>query len=113
MNSFNLVSQVWSVYNSLKTSEENLQKNANILCANGSPSGTSSCNSSSGGLSISGNAQLQNILSSTSGTTTQAKSNAPKKAMVVVNNEEEAKTTNLAQNSGASNQSPNSTVMGL
>ncbi|MCQ2624677.1 Hop family outer membrane protein HopL [Helicobacter pylori] len=115
VNSFNLVSQVWSVYNSLKTSEENLQKNANILCANGSQSGTSSCNSSSGGLSISGNAQLQNILSSTSGTstTTQAKSNASKlKAMVVVNNEEEAKTTNLAQNSGPTTQSPNSTVMG-
>ncbi len=114
VNSFNLVSQVWSVYNSLKTSEENLQKNAKILCANGSQSGTSSCNtSSSGGLSISGNAQLQNILSSTSGTTTQAKSNASKlKAMVVVNNEEEAKTTNLAQNSGPTTQSPNSTVMG-
>ncbi|MGL2912146.1 Hop family outer membrane protein HopL [Helicobacter pylori] len=115
VNSFNLVSQVWSVYNSLKTSEENLQKNANILCANGSPSGTSPCNSSSGGLSISGNAQLQNILSSTSGTTTntQAKSNAPKlKAMVMVNNEEEAKTTNLAQNSGPTTQSSNSTVMG-
>ncbi|MFP6200842.1 Hop family outer membrane protein HopL [Helicobacter pylori] len=114
VNSFNLVSQVWSVYNSLKTSEEKLQKNANILCANGSQSGTSSCNSSSGGLSISGNAQLQNILSSTSGTTTttQAKSNAPKKAMVMVNNEEEAKTTNLAQNSGPTTQSPNSTVMG-
>ncbi|WRC16150.1 Hop family outer membrane protein HopL [Helicobacter pylori] len=115
VNSFNLVSQVWSVYNSLKTSEENLQKNANILCTNGSQSGTSPCNSSSGGLSISGNAQLQNILSSTNGTTTnaQAKSNASKlKAMVVVNNEEEAKTTNLAQNSGSTTQSPNSTVMG-
>ncbi|WQS56901.1 Hop family outer membrane protein HopL [Helicobacter pylori] len=116
VNSFNLVSQVWSVYNSLKTSEENLQKNAKILCNNGTQSGTSSCNtSSSGGLSISGNAQLQNILSSTSGTTTtaQAKSNASKlKAMVVVNNEEEAKTTNLAQNSGPTTQSPNSTVMG-
>ncbi|RVZ30776.1 Hop family outer membrane protein HopL [Helicobacter pylori] len=115
VNSFNLVSQVWSVYNSLKTSEENLQKNAKILCTNGTQSGTSSCNSSSGGLSISGNAQLQNILSSTNGTsaTTQAKSNAPKlKAMVVVNNEEEAKTTNLAQNSGPTTQSPNSTVMG-
>ncbi|MFB1284422.1 Hop family outer membrane protein HopL [Helicobacter pylori] len=116
VNSFNLVSQVWSVYNSLKTSEANLQKNANILCANGSPSGTSSCNSSSGGLSIIGNSQLQNILSSTSGTSTtaQAKSNAPKlKAMVVVNNnEEEAKTTNLAQSGGAATQSPNSTVMG-
>ncbi|WQR67275.1 Hop family outer membrane protein HopL [Helicobacter pylori] len=114
VNSFNLVSQVWSVYNSLKTSEENLKKNAKILCANGSPSGTSSCGNS-GGLSISGNSQLQNILSSTNGTTTtaQAKSNAPKiKAMVVVNNEEEAKTANLAQSSGASNQSPNSTVMG-
>ncbi|WQV48367.1 Hop family outer membrane protein HopL [Helicobacter pylori] len=112
VNSFNLVSQVWSVYNSLKTSEENLQKNAKILCANGSSSGTSSCGNS-GGLSISGNAQLQNILSSTNGTTAQAKSNAPKlKAMVVVNNEEEAKTANLAQNSGASNQSPSSTVMG-
>ncbi len=114
VNSFNLVSQVWSVYNSLKTSEANLQNNAKILCANGSSSGTSSCGNS-GGLSISGNAQLQNILSSTNGTTTtaQAKSNAPKlKAMVVVNNEEEAKTANLAQSSGASNQSPNSTVMG-
>ncbi|WP_390121133.1 outer membrane protein, partial [Helicobacter pylori] len=72
-------------------------------------------NNSSGGLSISGNAQLQNILSSTSGTTAnaQAKSDASKlKAMVVVNNEEEAKTTNLAQSSGAATQSPNSTVMG-
>ncbi|WQX20314.1 Hop family outer membrane protein HopL [Helicobacter pylori] len=114
VNSFNLVSQVWSVYNSLKTSEENLQKNAKILCANGSPSGTSSCGNS-GGLSIGGNAQLQNILSPTNGTTTnaQAKSNAPKlKAMVMVNNEEEAKTTNLAQSGGATTQSPNSTVMG-
>ncbi|EMH00585.1 Hop family outer membrane protein HopL [Helicobacter pylori] len=112
VNSFNLVSQVWSVYNSLKTSEANLQNNAKILCANGSPSGTSSCGNS-GGLSISGNAQLQNILSSTNGATTQAKSNAPKlKAMVVVNNEEEAKTANLAQNSGATTQSPSSTVMG-
>ncbi|GAA9213862.1 Hop family outer membrane protein HopL [Helicobacter pylori] len=116
VNSFNLVSQVWSVYNSLKTSEENLKKNANILCANGSQSGTSSCNNNnSGGLSISGNAQLQNILSSTNGTTTnaQAKSNAPKlKAMVMVNNEEEAKTTNFNQSSGPTTQSPNSTVMG-
>ncbi|WP_131129758.1 Hop family outer membrane protein HopL [Helicobacter pylori] len=116
VNSFNLVSQVWSVYNSLKTSEANLQKNANILCANGKQSGTSSCNNAnSGGLSISGNAQLQNILSSTSGTTTntQAKSNAPKlKAMVMVNNEEEAKTANFNQSSGATTQSPNSTVMG-
>ncbi len=114
VNSFNLVSQVWSVYNSLKTSEENLQKNAKILCANGTQSGTSSCNSSSGGLSISGNAQLQNILSSTNGTTTtaQAKSNAPKKAMVMVNNEEEAKTTNFNQSSGPTTQSSNSTVMG-
>ncbi|EMH21558.1 outer membrane protein [Helicobacter pylori GAM260Bi] len=114
VNSFNLVSQVWSVYNSLKTSEANLQNNAKILCANGSSSGTSSCGNS-GGLSISGNSQLQNILSSTNGTTTtaQAKSNASKlKAMVVVNNEEEAKTANLAQNSGATNQSPSSTVMG-
>ncbi|MCQ2826792.1 Hop family outer membrane protein HopL [Helicobacter pylori] len=114
VNSFNLVSQVWSVYNSLKTSEEQLKKNANILCANGTQSGTSSCGNS-GGLSISGNAQLQNILSSTNGAsaTAQAKSNAPKlKAMVVVNNEEEAKTTNLAQSSGTATQSPNSTVMG-
>ncbi len=114
VNSFNLVSQVWSVYNSLKTSEENLQKNAKILCANGSSSGTSSCGNS-GGLSISGNSQLQNILSSTNGTTTntQTKSNASKlKAMVVVNNEEEAKTTNLAQSGGAATQSPNNTVMG-
>ncbi|MGN8411601.1 Hop family outer membrane protein HopL [Helicobacter pylori] len=114
VNSFNLVSQVWSVYNSLKTSEENLQKNAKFLCTNGSQSGTSSCNtSSSGGLSISGNAQLQNILSSGTSANTQAKSNAPKlKATVVVNNEEEAKTTNFNQSSGATTQSPNSTVMG-
>ncbi|GAA8275734.1 Hop family outer membrane protein HopL [Helicobacter pylori] len=117
VNSFNLVSQVWSVYNSLKTSEENLQKNAKILCPNGSNGSQNTCNNnnSSGGLSISGNAQLQNILSSTSGTSanTQAKSNASKlKAMVMVNNEEEAKTTNLAQSSGATTQSPNSTVMG-
>ncbi|MGN8505221.1 Hop family outer membrane protein HopL [Helicobacter pylori] len=114
VNSFNLVSQVWSVYNSLKTSEANLQNNAKILCANGTQSGTSSCGNS-GGLSISGNSQLQNILSSTNGTTTtaQAKSNASKlKAMVVVNNEEEAKTTNLAQSGGTATQSPNSTVMG-
>ncbi|WRC02942.1 Hop family outer membrane protein HopL [Helicobacter pylori] len=114
VNSFNLVSQVWSVYNSLKTSEANLQNNAKILCTNGTQSGTSSCGNS-GGLSISGNAQLQNILSSTNGTsaTAQAKSNASKlKAMVVVNNEEEAKTANLAQNSGPTTQSPNSTVMG-
>ncbi|GAA7165831.1 membrane protein [Helicobacter pylori] len=117
VNSFNLVSQVWSVYNSLKTSEENLQKNAKILCPNSSNGSQDACNNnnSSGGLSISGNAQLQNILSSTSGTTTntQAKSNAPKlKAMVVVNNEEEAKTTNFNQGSGPTTQSPNSTVMG-
>ncbi len=117
VNSFNLVSQVWSVYNSLKTSEANLQKNAKILCPNGSNGSQNTCNNnnSSGGLSISGNAQLQNILSSTSGTTTttQAKSNASKlKAMVMVNNEEEAKTTNLAQSSGSTTQSPNSTVMG-
>ncbi len=116
VNSFNLVSQVWSVYNSLKTSEENLQKNAKILCPNGSNGSQNTCNNNnSGGLSISGNAQLQNILSSTSGTTTntQTKSNASKlKAMVMVNNEEEAKTTNLAQSSGPTTQSPNSTVMG-
>ncbi len=117
VNSFNLVSQVWSVYNSLKTSEENLQKNAKILCPNGSNGSQDACNntSSSGGLSISGNSQLQNILSSTNGTSTtaQTKSNASKlKATVVVNNEEEAKTTNLAQNSGPTTQSPNSTVMG-
>ncbi len=117
VNSFNLVSQVWSVYNSLKTSEENLQKNAQILCPNGSNGSQNTCNNnnSSGGLSISGNSQLQNILSSTSGTsaTAQAKSNASKlKAMVMVNNEEEAKTTNFNQSSGATTQSPNSTVMG-
>ncbi|WRD90470.1 Hop family outer membrane protein HopL [Helicobacter pylori] len=117
VNSFNLVSQVWSVYNSLKTSEENLKKNAKILCPNSSNGSQDACNNnnSSGGLSISGNSQLQNILSSTSGTSTntQAKSNASKlKAMVVVNNEEETKTTNLAQNSGPTTQSPNSTVMG-
>ncbi|BAJ60193.1 Hop family outer membrane protein HopL [Helicobacter pylori] len=114
VNSFNLVSQVWSVYNSLKTSEANLQKNAQILC--GSNGSQDACNNNnSGGLSISGNSQLQNILSSTSGTsaTTQAKSNAPKlKAMVMVNNEEEAKTTDFNQSSGATTQSPNSTVMG-
>ncbi|GHQ81034.1 membrane protein [Helicobacter pylori] len=117
VNSFNLVSQVWSVYNSLKTSEANLQKNAKILCPSGSNGSQGTCNnaSSSGGLSISGNSQLQNILSSTSGTTTtaQAKSNASKlKAMVMVNNEEEAKTTNFNQSSGPTTQSPNSTVMG-
>ncbi|GAA8593666.1 Hop family outer membrane protein HopL [Helicobacter pylori] len=117
VNSFNLVSQVWSVYNSLKTSEENLQKNAKILCPNSSNGSQDTCNNnnSSGGLSISGNAQLQNILSSTSGTsaTTQTKSNASKlKAMVAVNNEEEAKTANFNQSSGATTQSPNSTVMG-
>ncbi|MFA8027870.1 Hop family outer membrane protein HopL [Helicobacter pylori] len=117
VNSFNLVSQVWSVYNSLKTSEANLQKNAKILCPNGSNGSQDTCNNnnSSGGLSISGNSQLQNILSSTSGTstTTQAKSNASKlKAMVMVNNEEEAKTTNFNQSSGPTTQSPNSTVMG-
>ncbi|MGL2646602.1 Hop family outer membrane protein HopL [Helicobacter pylori] len=116
VNSFNLVSQVWSVYNSLKTSEENLQKNAQILCPNSSNGSQDACNNNnSGGLSISGNAQLQNILSSTNGTSTtaQAKNNASKlKAMVVVNNEEEAKTANLAQNSGPTTQSPNSTVMG-
>ncbi|GAA6855725.1 Hop family outer membrane protein HopL [Helicobacter pylori] len=117
VNSFNLVSQVWSVYNSLKTSEENLQKNAQILCPNDSNGSQNTCNNnnSSGGLSISGNSQLQNILSSTSGTsaTTQTKSNASKlKAMVAVNNEEEAKTTNFNQSSGPTTQSPNSTVMG-
>ncbi|GAA9134162.1 Hop family outer membrane protein HopL [Helicobacter pylori] len=117
VNSFNLVSQVWSVYNSLKTSEANLQKNAKILCPNGSNGSQNTCNNnnSSGGLSISENSQLQNILSSTNGTsaTTQAKSNASKlKAMVMVNNEEEAKTTNFNQSSGATTQSPNSTVMG-
>ncbi|GAA7651090.1 Hop family outer membrane protein HopL [Helicobacter pylori] len=117
VNSFNLVSQVWSVYNSLKTSEENLQKNAKILCPNSSNGSQDTCNNNNslGGLSISGNSQLQNILSSTSGTsaTAQAKSNASKlKATVVVNNEEEAKTTNFNQSSGATTQSPNSTVMG-
>ncbi len=116
VNSFNLVSQVWSVYNSLKTSEANLQKNAKILCPNGSNGSQNACNNnSSGGLSISGNSQLQNILSPTSGTTTtaQAKSNASKlKATVMVNNEEEAKTTNFNQSSGPTTQSPNSTVMG-
>ncbi|GAA9237033.1 Hop family outer membrane protein HopL [Helicobacter pylori] len=117
VNSFNLVSQVWSVYNSLKTSEANLQKNAKILCPSGSNGSQDACNNnnSSGGLSISGNSQLQNILSSTSGTSanTQAKSNASKlKAMVMVNNEEEAKTTNFNQSSGPTTQSPSSTVMG-
>ncbi len=116
VNSFNLVSQVWSVYNSLKTSEANLQKNAKILCPNGSNGSQDACNNNnSGGLSISGNAQLQNILSPTNGTTTttQAKSNASKlKAMVMVNNEEEAKTTSFNQSSGPTTQSPNSTVMG-
>ncbi|GAA9391079.1 Hop family outer membrane protein HopL [Helicobacter pylori] len=115
VNSFNLVSQVWSVYNSLKTSEANLQKNAKILCPNGSNGSQDTCNNnnSSGGLSISGNSQLQNILSSTASANTQAKSNASKlKAMVMVNNEEEAKTTNFNQSSGPTTQSPNSTVMG-
>ncbi|GHR68301.1 Hop family outer membrane protein HopL [Helicobacter pylori] len=115
VNSFNLVSQVWSVYNSLKTSEANLQNNAKILCPNSSSGSQDTCNNnnSSGGLSISGNSQLQNILSSRTSATAQAKSNASKlKATVVVNNEEEAKTTNFNQSSGATTQSPNSTVMG-
>ncbi|ADU41426.1 outer membrane protein [Helicobacter pylori 35A] len=115
VNSFNLVSQVWSVYNSLKTSEANLQKNAQILCPNSSNGSQDTCNNNnySGGLSISGNSQLQNILSSRTSANTQAKSNASKlKATVVVNNEEEAKTTNFNQSSGATTQSPNSTVMG-
>ncbi len=115
VNSFNLVSQVWSVYNSLKTSEANLQNNAKILCPNGSNGSQNTCNNnnSSGGLSISGNSQLQNILSSTTSANTQAKSNASKlKATVMVNNEEEAKTTNFNQSSGPTTQSPNSTVMG-
>ncbi len=113
VNSFNLVSQVWSVYNSLKTSEANLQRNAQILCPNGSNGSQNTCNNnnSSGGLSISGNSQLQNILSTSANT--QAKSNASKlKATVVVNNEEEAKTTNFNQSSGPTTQSPSSTVMG-
>ncbi|MGL2769639.1 Hop family outer membrane protein HopL [Helicobacter pylori] len=115
VNSFNLVSQVWSVYNSLKTSEANLQKNAQILCPSGSNGSQGTCNNNNslGGLSISGNSQLQNILSSRTSANTQAKSNASKlKAMVMVNNEEEAKTTNFNQSSGATTQSPNSTVMG-
>ncbi len=115
VNSFNLVSQVWSVYNSLKTSEANLQKNAKILCPNGSNGSQDACNNNNslGGLSISGNSQLQNILSSRTSATTQAKSNVSKlKAMVMVNNEEEAKTTNFNQSSGPTTQSPNSTVMG-
>ncbi len=115
VNSFNLVSQVWSVYNSLKTSEANLQKNAQILCPNSSNGSQDTCNNNNslGGLSISGNSQLQNILSSRTSANTQAKSNASKlKAMVMVNNEEEAKTTNFNQSSGATTQSPNSTVMG-
>lgn len=117
VNSFNLVSQVWSVYNSLKTSEANLQKNAKILCPSSSNGSQDTCNNNNslGGLSISGNAQLQNILSSTSGTSanTQAKSNASKlKATVMVNNEEEAKTTSFNQSSGPTTQSPSSTVMG-
>ncbi|GAA7504754.1 Hop family outer membrane protein HopL [Helicobacter pylori] len=115
VNSFNLVSQVWSVYNSLKTSEENLQKNAKILCPNSSNGSQDTCNNNNslGGLSISGNSQLQNILSSRTSANTQAKSNASKlKAMVAVNNEEEAKTTNFNQSSGPTTQSPNSTVMG-
>ncbi|GAA7495985.1 Hop family outer membrane protein HopL [Helicobacter pylori] len=113
VNSFNLVSQVWSVYNSLKTSEANLQKNAQILCPNSSNGSQDTCNNNNslGGLSISGNSQLQNILSTSANT--QAKSNASKlKATVVVNNEEEAKTTNFNQSSGSTTQSPNSTVMG-
>ncbi|UOR29633.1 Hop family outer membrane protein HopL [Helicobacter pylori] len=115
VNSFNLVSQVWSVYNSLKTSEANLQKNAKILCPNGSNGSQNTCNNNNslGGLSISGNSQLQNILSSRTSANTQTKSNASKlKATVMVNNEEEAKTTNFNQSSGPTTQSPNSTVMG-
>ncbi|WQS13417.1 outer membrane beta-barrel protein [Helicobacter pylori] len=105
VNSFNLVSQVWSVYNSLKTSEANLKKNAQILC--GSNGSQDACNNNnSGGLSISGNSQLQNILSSNG-----VSSNTPKnaQAMVSVNNEA-AKT---AQNSATSNSNstPQSSVI--
>ncbi|WP_187857684.1 outer membrane beta-barrel protein [Helicobacter pylori] len=97
VNSFNLVSQVWSVYNSLKTSEENLQKNAKILCPNSSNGSQDTCNNNnSGGLSISGNSQLQNILSSNG-----VSSNTPKNAQAMVSvNSEAAKT---AQNSATNN----------
>ncbi len=107
VNSFNLVSQVWSVYNSLKTSEENLKKNANILCSNGTQSGTSSCNNNnSGGLSISGNSQLQNILSS-NGVSSSAHKNA--QAMVSVNNEAAKTAQNSATNN--SNSAPQSSAI--
>ncbi|WP_187859475.1 outer membrane protein [Helicobacter pylori] len=108
VNSFNLVSQVWSVYNSLKTSEEELKKNANILCSNGTQSGTSSCNNNnnSGGLSISGNSQLQNILSS-NGVSSSTHKNA--QAMVSVNNEVAKTAQNSATNN--SNSAPQSSAI--
>ncbi|WP_187848414.1 outer membrane beta-barrel protein [Helicobacter pylori] len=105
VNSFNLVSQVWSVYNSLKTSEENLQKNAKILC--GSNGSQDACNNNnSGGLSISGNSQLQNILSS-NGVSSSTHKNA--QAMVSVNNEVAKTAQNSATNN--SNSTPQSSAI--
>ncbi|CAK00063.1 outer membrane protein [Helicobacter acinonychis] len=111
VNSFNLVSQVWSVYNSLQNSEAQLRKNAEILCkTNGSQSGTQPCNTnnnSSGGLNLIGNSQLQNILSP-NGTTM----NTPKttQAAVSVNNEA-AKTT--ATNNNNSTTPSNTAISAL
>ncbi|WP_187842576.1 outer membrane beta-barrel protein [Helicobacter pylori] len=107
VNSFNLVSQVWSVYNSLKTSEANLQKNAQILCPNGSNGSQNTCNNNnSGGLSISGNSQLQNILSS-NGVSSNTSKNA--QAMVSVNNEAAKTAQNSATNN--SNSAPQSSAI--
>ncbi|WP_041594924.1 outer membrane protein [Helicobacter cetorum] len=113
VNSFNLVSQVWDVYSSLKTSEENLTKNAKILCAP-KEGGTQDCNgntsqSSSGGLSISGNGQLQTILSTSS--ITNGSSNPPEEQKLQLQarvgvNSENAKTQllqALGGNSGVAN----------
>ncbi len=109
VNSFNLVSQVWSVYNSLKTSEVNLQKNAQILCPNGSNRSQNTCNNNnSGGLSISGNSQLQNILSS-NGVSTNPKTT---QAMVSVNNEA-AKTNQVGAANNSNSASQSSTISAL
>ncbi len=107
VNSFNLVSQVWSVYNSLKTSEENLKKNAQILCPNGSNGSQDACNNNnSGGLSISGNSQLQNILSFNSVSSSAHKNT---QAMVSVNNEAAKTAQNSATNN--SNSAPQSSAI--
>ncbi len=104
VNSFNLVSQVWNVYNSLNTSKENLTKNAKILCKTNSSNSCVQANSSGG---LNGNSQLQNILNYANGTSTA--NNATSKAMAIVTTE--ATTTSPTQSSGSSAQSSNSMVI--